>query len=196
MSRRVAFCSRLFPGISGHSRNLSAIPRDTPATQKRQSLSTPRSSNNSIIVDNVRCSLAALARDTMSSALHATTMFLLHFVGDACSRESYQFGKWSVRPTGPTRQRGKETAYRRVGMTVQRPKVNCIDGPASRAAHPQKPMAGGNGSADGRGEYHRHSFGLAVVPGGDQTLRILKHLSLGRASARRFLLCGFTALIL
>jgi hypothetical protein len=26
--------------------------------------------------------------------------------------------------------------------------------------------------------------------------RILKHLSLGRASGRRFLLCGFTALIL
>jgi hypothetical protein len=87
MSRRVAFCSRLFPGISGHSLNLSAIPRDTPATQKRQSLSTPRSSNNSIIMDNVRFSLAALARDTMSSAQHATTMFLPH----------RRDGRWSAR---------------------------------------------------------------------------------------------------
>jgi hypothetical protein len=167
MSRRVAFCSRLFPGISGHSRNLSAIPRDTPATQKRQSLSTPRSSNNSIIVDNVRCSLAALARDTMSSALHATTMFLLHFVGDACSRESYQFGKWSVRPTGPTRQRGKETAYRRVGMTVQHAQINRVNRSASRTADPQEPIASGNDSADGRREQHGHSLGLPIVPGAD-----------------------------
>jgi hypothetical protein len=32
MSRRVAVCSRLFPGISAHFQNLAAAPRDTFAT--------------------------------------------------------------------------------------------------------------------------------------------------------------------
>jgi len=32
--------------------------------------------------------------DSASFAQHATTMFFPHFVGDACSRQSRQLGKW------------------------------------------------------------------------------------------------------
>jgi len=41
----------------------------------------------------------------------------------------------------PRAVRGNEAAYRRVGMTVERPKINRIDRPASRAANPQKPKS-------------------------------------------------------
>jgi hypothetical protein len=54
-----------------------------------------------------------------------------------------------------------ETAYRRVWMTVQRAKVNCVDSSASRAADPQEPITRGDGGADRRREQHPHSLGLA-----------------------------------
>jgi hypothetical protein len=59
-----------------------------------------------------------------SFAQYATTMFFAHFVGDACSGEPHQLGERCVRPTRFARQCGNETAYRRVGMTVQAAKVN------------------------------------------------------------------------
>jgi hypothetical protein len=39
-------------------------------------------------------------------------------------------------------------------------------------------------------------MGAAPIPGHDQALGILEHLSIGRASGRGFLLRGFAALIL
>src|SRR6516225_1920331 len=81
-------------------------------------------------------------------------------------------------------------------MTVKPTQVDCVDRSASRAAHPQEPIARCDGSADCWREQHRHSFGLALVPGGDQTFGILKHLWIGGAPVRRFLFRGFAALIL
>jgi hypothetical protein len=45
-------------------------------------------------------------------------------------------------------------------------------------------------------EQHRHSSALALVPGSNEPLSILKHLDIGRAPAGRFFRCGLTALIL
>ena len=38
--------------------------------------------------------------------------------------------------------------YGRVAVTVERPQVDRVRGAASRAAHPQKPIASGDGGAD------------------------------------------------
>jgi len=67
---------------------------------------------------------------------------------------------------------------------------------ASRAAHPQEPIAGGNSGADRGRKDHWRPQRLALVPGSNQTLGILKHLSIGGAPVRRFLLGGLAALIL
>jgi len=71
-----------------------------------------------------------------------------------------------------------------------------VDGPTSRTAHPEKPIARGDRSADRRRENHGHPLGLALVPGGYQALGVLKHLGIGRAPGCRFPLRGFTLLTL
>ena len=81
-------------------------------------------------------------------------------------------------------------------MTVECSQVDCIDRSASRAAYPQKPIARFNGGADRGRKDHRRADGLALIPGGNQALGILKHLGIGRAPGRSFLLRGVAALIL
>jgi hypothetical protein len=71
-----------------------------------------------------------------------------------------------------------------------------VGGAASWTAYPQKPIARSDCGADRRREQHRHTLGLAVVPSGYQALGILKHLSIGRATAGRFLFSDLSALIL
>jgi hypothetical protein len=75
------------------------------------------------------------------------------------------------------------------------PQINRVDSPARWAAHPQIPVVRGDRSADRRREQHWHSFGLALVPGSDELLSILKHLSVGRTTARRFLCRDAAALV-
>jgi hypothetical protein len=43
---------------------------------------------------------------------------------------------------------------------------------------------------------HRHSLGLALIPGGDQAFGILKHLGVGRGAHRGLFLRDGAALIL
>jgi hypothetical protein len=59
-----------------------------------------------------------------------------------------------------------------------------------------RPIPRGDSSADCRREQHWRPEGLALVPGGNQAVGILKHLSVGRTPVRRFLFRGLTALIL
>ena len=51
----------------------------------------------------------------------------------------------------------------------------------------------GDCSTDRRRENHRHSLQLAFVPGADQPLGILKHLRIGCAACRGFLLGNLSA---
>ena len=51
-----------------------------------------------------------------------------------------------------------------------------------------EPIAGHDGRADGQREQHRHSLGLALVPGGHQLLGIIEDLAIGRMARSRFLL--------
>jgi hypothetical protein len=81
-------------------------------------------------------------------------------------------------------------------VPVERPQVDCIDGLAGGASDPQKPIPRGDSSADCRREQHWRPEGLALVPGSNQAVGILKHLSVGRTPVRRFLFRGLTALIL
>src|SRR5262249_772043 len=74
--------------------------------------------------------------------------------------------------------------------------IDCIDRWASRTTHPQEPIAGPDGGADCRRKDHGRGQCLTLIPGGDQALGILKHLGIGRATGRSFLLGGFAALIL
>ncbi len=89
-----------------------------------------------------------------------------------------------------TRKRGNEASHSRVAVTIERAKIDCVRGAASRAAYPQKPIPGGDRGADRRREQHRHALDLALIPGCDQALSVLKHLGIGRAARGRFLLDG------
>ena len=57
-------------------------------------------------------------------------------------------------------------------------------------------VSGSDCGTDRGRKQHRHALSLALVPGLDQALGILKHLGIGRASSGRFLLGGLPAPIL
>jgi hypothetical protein len=67
-------------------------------------------------------------------------------------------------------------------MTVECPQVNRIDRPARRAAHPQIPIARGDGGANCGGEQDRHALFLTLVPRGNQALGVLNDLRIRRTS--------------
>jgi hypothetical protein len=79
-------------------------------------------------------------------------MFFAHFVGDARSRESHQPGKWRVRPAGPARQRGNESAYRRLNARLPHPSVKrvCVsylqNWQARQSGRPRRASPGSPGS--------------------------------------------------
>jgi hypothetical protein len=58
------------------------------------------------------------------------------------------------------------------------------------------PAPWSHGGADRRREQHRHSLGLALIPGGDQPLGILKHLGIGCSPGHSLFLGSLPALIL
>jgi hypothetical protein len=81
-------------------------------------------------------------------------------------------------------------------VRIERAKINRIDRSAGRAAYPEESIACGDGGVDRWGEYHRHTFSLALVPCGDQALRVLKHLSVGSAAGGSLFLGDLPTLIL
>jgi len=134
--------------------------------------------------------------DSASLAEHSPPIFLTHFVGDACAGQPYQLSKGRIRPARAARQRGNEAGHGRIRVTIKPTQINRADHPASRASHPQEPIACSDGRADCGREQHRQCLRLALVPSGDQALGIFKHLSIGRAAGCRFLLRSDAALIL
>ena len=81
-------------------------------------------------------------------------------------------------------------------MAVEPAQVDCVDHSASRAEYPQEPIARPDGSADCGRKDHGRVQCLALIPGGDQALGILKRLRIGRATGCGFLLRDLAALIL
>src|SRR5271167_3172532 len=67
-------------------------------------------------------------------------------------------------------------------MAIERPQVNPARRPAGRAAHPQEPIPRGYGGADRWREQQGHLPSLALVPGADQALGVLKHLRISGAT--------------
>ena len=117
-----------------------------------------------------------------------------HHLGVGQNRLGCMESIWTAWAAG---QRGNETTQRSIAVTVECPQIDRVDGPASRrAADPQKPIAGGDRGADRRREQHRHPLGLALIPGSDQALRVLKHLGIGRAAPGSLFLGSLPALIL
>jgi len=111
------------------------------------------------------------------------------FYGRAPSNTAFRFSL--LKP----RRRGNEAGHGRVGVTIECAQVDSLDSAASRAPHPQIPIARGDGGADRRREQHGHLLGLALVPGGDQPLGILQHLSIGSAARSGFFFGQLPALI-
>jgi hypothetical protein len=67
------------------------------------------------------------------------------------------------------RHERQDSAGMRLGVTVpiERAQIDRVRGSAGRTPHPQKPIASGDGGADGRREQHRHALRLPIVPGSD-----------------------------
>jgi hypothetical protein len=128
-----------------------------------------------------RASGKRLPAARISFAKHPPCVLLAHFVGNAGPRKSHELGERRVRPARPARQRRNKAGHGSIRMAVECPQIDRIDGPTRRAANPQKPIASGNGGADGRREQHWHSLGLSFVPNGDQALGVFKHLGVRRA---------------
>jgi hypothetical protein len=66
------------------------------------------------------------------------------------------------------RDRRTSSANGAFGRHARQAQVDRVRGAASRTADPQEPIARGDGGADRRREQHRHSLGMARVPGSDQ----------------------------
>ena len=122
--------------------------------------------------------------------------FLTNTVGDTNPRQGHQFSQWRVRSARPARQRRDEIRHRSVVMTIWRAQINRISRAAGRAAHPEIPIVRSYHGADRRREQHGHPLGLALVPGGDEILGVLKHLGIGRAPGRGLTLGSLPALVL
>jgi hypothetical protein len=99
-------------------------------------------------------------------------MFFARFVGDARSRESHRLGKWRVRPAEPARQRGNESAYRRLNARLPHPSVKrvCVsylqNWQARQSGRPRRASPGGPGSlaAPGPGPHLKCGAGKMLAP--------------------------------